>query len=152
MVCGQETLSLTDLVQRYEVCWETWPKYSQVDGQGQVGFELELCGTHEAVDHSGPGCPACRRIYNALLSVAGWALAQEERFSLHVVGPYDQKVRYSLAHGNRPDIALKLKVFHQRHSDQQAGDCEQRCLNEIREHLAQLGASERHWKSPKLVA
>ena len=146
----QETSSLADLVRRYEVCWEVWPQYSLVNGQERrVGFEIELCGTHEAGDHIGRGCAACQRIYNALLSVAGWALAKEESSPLYAVGPYAQVLRYSLAHGNRPDIALKLKILQRRRADQPVDDCQGRCLDEMKEHLAELGADERHWRSPK---
>lgn len=148
----QETSSLADLVRRYEVCWEVWPEYSLINGQERrVGFEIELCGTHDLRDHVGRGCAACQRIYNTLLSVASWVLANEQGSPLYAVGPYAQVLRYSLAHGSRPDIALKLKILQR--TDQSLDDSQGYYLDEMKEHLAQLGACQRHWKSPKpLVA
>lgn len=146
----QETSSLADLVRRYEVCWEVWPEYSLVNGhERQVGFEIELCGTHDVGDHVGRGCTSCHRIYNTLLSVAGWVLTNEDSSSVYAVGPYAQVVRYSLAHGNRPDIALKLKILQRERADQSTDDSQRSCLDEVKEHLAELGSCERHWRSPK---
>lgn len=153
MIFAQETSSLADLVKRYEVCWEVWPEYLLVNGkERQVGFELELCGTHEAGNHIGPGCPACRRIYSALLSVSKWILPKEERPSMYEVGPYDQSIRYSLVRGNRPDITLKVTILHRRGFDQPVDDCEVRCLKEMKERLTELGACERHWRTQQPLA
>ena len=142
---------LADLVNRYQVCWEVWPEYLVVGGkERQVGFELELCGTHQpGTEHIGPGCPACRRIYSALRSVADWILPQDERPSRYEIGPYDQAIRYSAVRGNRPDVTLSMRIVHRTGFDQPVDTCEVRCLKEMKQRLAELGAGERQWSGRK---
>ena len=142
---------LADLVNRYRVCWEVWPEYLMVGGkERQVGFELELSGTHEpGTGHVDPGCPACRRIYAALRAVAEWIFPKEERPSMYEIGPYEQALRYSAGRGNRPDVALSVKIVHRRGFDQPVDDCEMRCLKEMKANLAELGACERQWSLRK---
>ena len=138
---------MVDLVKRYRVCWEVWPEYLMVGGkQQQVGFELELSGTHEpGTGYVSPGCPNCRQIYSALLAIADWILPKEERPSRYEIGPYEQALRYSAIRGSRPDVTLSVKIVHRRGFDQPVDQCETRCLKEMKEHLSELGACERQW-------
>jgi hypothetical protein len=138
---------LADLVKRYQVCWEVWPEYLMVGGkQQQVGFELELSGTHEpGTGQVSPGCPACRQIYSALVVIADCILPKEERPSRYEIGPYEQALRYSAVRGGRPDVALSVKILHRRGFDQPVDQCEVRCLEEMKQRLRQLGACERQW-------
>ena len=119
---------LADLVNRYQVCWEVWPEHLMVGGKDrQVGFELELSGTHEPeTSHIGPGCPACRRIYGALRCVADWILPKDERTSRYEIGPYDQAIRYSAVRGNRPDVTISVKIVHRTGFDEPVDACEMR--------------------------
>ena len=142
---------LVDLVSRYQVCWEVWPESLMVAGkQQQVGFELELSGTHEpGTEHVSPGCPACHHVYGALLAIADWILPKEERPSRYEIGPYEQALRYSAVRGNRPDVTLSVKILHRRGFDQPVDQCEVRCLEEMKLRLKQLGACERQWSFRK---
>ena len=143
--------ALVDLVKRYRVCWEVWPEYLMAGGkQQQVGFELELSGTHEpGTGHVSPGCPACRQIYRALLVITDWILPKEQRPSRYEIGPYEQALRYSIVRGNRPDVTLSVKIVHRTGFDRPVDECEMRCLKEMKEHLSQLGACERQWNVRK---
>jgi hypothetical protein len=138
---------LADLVKRYQVCWEVWPEHLIIGGkQTQVGFELELSGTPDlGTDHIGPGCPACRHVYDALHAIADWILPREQRPSRYEIGPYEQTLRYSAIRGNRPDVTLSVKVLHRRGFDQPVDQCEVRCLEEMKQRLRRLGACERQW-------
>ena len=53
---------LKELVRQHKVCWEVWPVY-HIDRKGekvQIGFELELAGTHhEPKEPPKPGCAEC---------------------------------------------------------------------------------------------
>lgn len=140
---------LVELVNRYRVCWEVWPEYLMVGGkQQQVGFELELSGTHEAgAGHISPGCPACLQIYGALLAIADWILPKEQRPSTYEIGPYEQALRYSIVRGNRPDVTLGVKIVHRTGFDRPVDECELRCLKEMKERLSHLGACERQWSA-----
>lgn len=142
---------LVDLVKRYQVCWEVWPESLMVGGkQQQVGFELELSGTHEpGTGHVSPGCPACRHVYSALLSIADCVLPKEERPSRYEIEPYEQALRYSAVRGNRPDVTLSVKILHRKGFDQPVDQCEMRCLDEMKQRLRQLGACERQWSFRK---
>src|SRR5438034_9721046 len=55
---------LKELVQRFRICWEALPDYYYVQKQKrQIGFTLELTGTHEqGVEHPLPGCEHCRKV------------------------------------------------------------------------------------------
>ena len=148
---NDQSLVLVELVKRHQVCWEVWPEYLIVGGkQQQVGFELELSGTHEpGTEHVSPGCPACRHVYRALHSIADSILPKDERPSRYEIGPYEQALRYSAVRGNRPDVTLSLKIVHRRGFDQPVDQCEMRCLEEMKQCLRQLGACERQWRFRK---
>jgi len=77
-------LVLKELVRQFRVCWEVWPEHIAVAGQRrQVGFALELSGTHEpAVDHPTPGCLHCRKVFAALQVIAVYILPRDERQSM----------------------------------------------------------------------
>ena len=148
---GQSS-ALMDLVRRYQVCWDVWPESLIVGGkQQQVGFELELSGTHDSGTGTvSPGCPACRNIYHALLAIANCILPKEQRRSRCEVGPYEQALRYSAARGNRPDVTLSVKILHRTGFDQPVDQHELLCLEEMAQRLKQLGACERQWTFRKV--
>lgn len=150
---AEEFTTLAELVNRYRVCWEVWPESLFVGGkQTQVGFELELSGTHEAgAYHASPGCPACRRIYSALQAIAESVLPKEERASRYELGPYEPALRYSPLRGNRPDVTLKVKILHRQGFDKPVDGCELRCLAEINADLHKLGACERQWSVTRAI-
>ena len=56
-------LRLRELAQQFRVCWKTWPEYAYVgDEKRQVGYALELAGSHEPwVEHADPGCAGIPR-------------------------------------------------------------------------------------------
>jgi hypothetical protein len=142
---------LVDLVRRYQVCWEVWPESLFVGGKlTQVGFELELSGTHEpGADHATPGCLGCLRIFSVLKAIAEWVLPKEKRPSMYEIEPYEQALRYSPLRGNRPDVTLKVKILHRQGFDKPVDGCELRCLAEITADLHKLGACERQWSVMK---
>lgn len=148
---NDQSLVLVELVKRHQVCWEVWPEYLMVGGKQQhVGFELELSGTHEpGTEHVSPGCPACRHVYRALLSIADSILPKDERPSRYEIGPYEQALRYSAVRGNRPDVTLSVRILHRRGFDQPVDQCEMRCLEEMKQRLRRLGACERQWSFRK---
>lgn len=142
---------LRELVGRYRVCWEVWPEYLYVQKERkQVGFQLELCGTHEPeVEHPEPGCPHCQCIFVALRAIANWILPREKRPSIYQIGPYDQAIRYSSVRRNRPDVTLTVKILHREGFERPVDACEVRCLKEMYQGLKELGACERQWSARK---
>lgn len=137
---------LAEFVRQYRVCWEVWPELLVLGNkQRQVGFELELSGTHDFEGHHGGPCPGCRQAFLALRAIAEYILPPEGRPSMYEVGPYEQALRYSAVRGNRPDVTLTVKVLHRHGFDQPVDQCEIRCLEEMKSRLKELGACERQW-------
>ena len=143
----QPTGFLQELVRRYRVCWDEWPEEMMVDGKRrQIGFELELSGTHPPeVKNPNPGCHYCQEIFSALSEIAAYILpSKSDRPSEYVIGSYEQSIRYSRKRGSRPDISLTIKIIH-RQGFGPVDECERRCLAEMEKRLAALGVSSGSW-------
>ncbi len=145
---------LKEFVQRHKVCWKVWPEYTYVRSEKrQIGYEIELAGTHEpGVTHPEPGCEHCQHVFTALRQIAEHILPREERPSMYEIGPFDQAIRYSPEHRNRPDVMLTVKILHRHGYERPLDECEDLCLKEMEGRLQDLGAcrlqwSERHAKS-----
>lgn len=144
-------LLLTKLVERFRVCWQVWPEYIFVGREKrQIGFMLELCGTHEpGVDHPAPGCPHCQRVFVALQAIADGILPHERRASKYEIEPYRQAISYSRARGNRSDVTLTIRILHREGFEGPVDECEVRCLKEMKQRLKELGACEGQWATRK---
>jgi len=137
-------LVLKELVRQFRVCWEVWPEHIAVAGQRrQVGFALELSGTHEpAVDHPTPGCLHCRKVFAALQVIAVYILPRDERQSMYDIEPFDSAIHYSPRRSNRLDVFLTIRIIHREHFDRPVDACEIRCLEEMKQRLQELGAGQ----------
>ncbi len=147
----EPTAWLQELVRRHQVCWEVWPEETMVDGRRrQIGFELELSGTHPPeVNNASPGCDHCRNVFSALLDVAEYILpSRSDRPSEYIIGGYEPSVRYSPKRGFRPDVSLTIKIVH-RQGFGPVDDCEQRCLKVMEDRLRTLGACPGVWQARK---
>lgn len=136
---------LKEYVKRFQVCWESRPEHLYVRGEKrQIGFVLELAGTHEAgVEHPEPGCEHCQRVFGALRNIAEWILPREKRLSEYDIGPYEPALRYSSTHHKRPDIILTIKIIHRNDFELPVDECQSRCLEEMEQRLTELGAGGR---------
>lgn len=151
---GQQAVADTDLshlrelVNRFRVCWEVWPENIVVEHQKrQIGFALELCGTHEpGVEHPSPGCEHCLRVYAGLQQIATHIMPREERPSVYDFQAYDYALHYAPKRRNRADVILTLKILHRSGYERPVDECEVRCLTEMKQRLRELGASEGQWK------
>lgn len=136
------------LVREHRVCWEVWPE--QLAGGGrrplQVGFDLVLNGVHvHETDRPSPGCEKCRTIFEHLREIAEWIMPKVERPSRYDVQLFDHSIHFAPERGSRPDVALIIKILHRSEIDRPVDECEVRCLNEMKEKLAQIGAQHRQW-------
>ncbi len=140
---------LKGLVQRFKVCWEALPDYYYVKGQRrQVGFLLELSGTHElGVEHPQPGCQHCHHVRRALKAIADWIIPKEPRDSDHDIVPYDQAIHYAPRRKFRPEVSLEIWIRHRSGFDREVDACELRCLREMTQRLMELGAREGSWEA-----
>ena len=144
-------LLLKELVHRFKVCWKVWPEYTyEGDDKRQVGYELELAGTHEAgVTHPEPGCEHCEHVYSALRQIAEYIMPREERPSMYEIGPFDRSIHYWGLHSKRPDIMLTIKILHRHDYERPVDECEDRCLKEMEGRLRDLGACRLQWTEHK---
>jgi hypothetical protein len=142
---------LREVVGRYRVCWEVLPEYIIAGHERrQIGFTLELSATHApGVEHPSPGCRHCQEVFAALQTVAAHILPREKRDSVYRIEPYDQAIHYSRARKDRPDVALKIGILHRTGFERPVDACEVRCLTEMKQRLAELGACEGQWRSRK---
>lgn len=153
---------LKEFVERFHVCWEALPDYYYVPVKDplhpeikepkkekrQIGFQLQLSGTHEAgVEHPQPGCEHCRKVWRALTAIAEWILPKEIRDTGYDLDSYDQSIRYDPVRNFRPEVLLTIWLRHRSGFDREVDACEVRCLNEMTERLRQLGARNGKWKS-----
>lgn len=143
----REPEALRELAERFRVCWEALPDYYYVKKERrQIGFTLELAGTHEAgVEHPLPGCPHCHKVRLALQAIANWILPKERRDSDYDIVAYDQSIQYDQVRKFRPDVALRIRIQHRSGFDRPVDACEVRCLHEMQQRLKELGARERKW-------
>ena len=139
---------LKELVKRFRVCWEVWPEYIVVEHQKrQIGFVLEICGTHEpGIEHPTPGCEHCQRVFAGLQEISMHIMPREQRPSVYEVQAYDHALRYAPKRRNRADVILALNIRHRTGFERPVDECEVRCLTEMKQRLRELGASEGQWK------
>ena len=142
---------LREVVGHFRVCWEVWPECIFVGHEKrQIGFALELSGTHApGVEHPSPGCGYCHEVFAALQVIAAHILPREIRDSSYEISPYDQAIHYSHSRRNRPDVTLAIRILHRSGFERPVDACEVRCLAEMKQRLAELGACEGQWTSGK---
>ncbi len=123
---GAVPLVLKELVERFRVCWEVWPEYVYVGREKrQVGFALELYGTHEpGTGHVDPGCRHCQRVFAALRTIVDWIQPRDLRPSMYEIAPYDQSISYSSVRDNREDVCLTLRILHRSGFECPVDECE----------------------------
>lgn len=138
---------LKEFVQRFRICWEALPDHYYVKNEKrQIGFTLELTGTHESgVEHPEPGCPHCQHVWQALREIANWILPKEIRESDYEVSVFDQTIQYTKIRKFRPDVSLRIGIRHRSGFDREVDACEVRCLNEMSERLTEIGAHKAQW-------
>ncbi len=136
-----ETVELRELVRNYKVCWKVWPEY-HIDRKGekiQIGFELDLIGTHFQPEHiPEPGCAECVTVYDNLKKIAQWIIPKDERDSCYEIGIFDNAIRYASQRKSRADIVVPIKILHREGFDRPTDACEVRCLGEMEEKLKEL--------------
>lgn len=138
---NDEIAQLKAIIEKHTVRYEVWPHYEMNDGkQVMVGFDLELHGTHDHGSTSiSPGCRLCTETYADLRKLAESILPKESRPSWYEISPFDQTLRCS---GNGPfEVVLPIRIEHRCGFFGPVDTCEQRCLDEMKGRLAELGVT-----------
>lgn len=137
------------LVGQHKVCWEVWPEYhiNQKGEKVQIGFELDLVGTHyHPVQSPTPGCKECVKVYEDLNQIAHWIMPKEERDSVYGIRPFDVSIHQAPVRKFRKDITLAIKILHREGFDRPKDACEVECLKEMEKKLKDLGAHQGYWR------
>lgn len=139
---------IQSLVQRHQVCFESYPIWHIPRGGGKVaiGYELDLIGTHHDPEHAPkPGSNECRPVQQALMLIARSILPTDDRPSRYAIEPFDTAIHFSPRRKMRKDIVLAIDIVHRGPFDRPIDECETRCLREMKEKLKALGARPEHW-------
>ena len=145
--------TLKEFVQRFRICWEALPDHYYVKKENsaskqmrQIGFTLELTGTHESgIEDPQPGCPHCQHVWHALQQIANWILPKEIRDSDYEISVFDQTIQYNKQRKFRPEVSLRISIRHRSGFDREVDACEVHCLNEMTERLKEIGARKAQW-------
>ena len=143
-----EDTDLKALVQRHQVCFESYPIWHVPLGGGKVaiGYELDLIGTHDHPTRPpSPGCDECKPVQRALLTIARAILPPNDRPSRYALEPYDVAIHFSPRRKMRKDLVVAIDIMHRDRFDRPVDACEVRCLHEMTEKLKQLGARSERW-------
>ena len=139
---------LKELVQRHQVCFESYPIWHVPAGGGKiaVGYELDLIGTHDHPAHPAiAGCIECRPVYLALVTLAQAIMPPNGRASRYVIEPYDVALHFSPRRKMRKDVIVAVDIVHRQQFDRSVDECEIGCLHEMQEKLKALGAKPYQW-------
>ena len=139
---------------RHQVCYEVWPERSVAEGRKVlIGFELQLCGTNSHIAAKGahqpvPGCEYCQSTYEDLRQIAEWILPREERPSRYEIGAFDRALHVaSRSRHSRSEVVVPIHIMHRSDFNREVDECENRCLQEMKGRLKQLGIYEGKWRS-----
>ena len=140
---------IKELVLQHKVCWEVWPEYhiNQNGEKVQIGFELDLIGTHYHPTQSPlPGCVECAKVYEDLKRIAQWIMPKEERDSRYEIRSFDVSIHQAPLRKFRKDITLAIKILHREGFDRPKDACEVECLKEMEKKLKDFGACQGYWR------
>ena len=137
--------NLNAVVRTSDVLLQVWPVYSVRNRERvQVGFELELLGSHSLdPSHLDPCCPKCCRLRAALYGVAGY-FAREAHLNEH--GPLSCTVTNPSSivclqrYNNRAFVRISLEI--QTRSDLSLGPPDIATINQVRARMREAGIRE----------
>lgn len=140
----KESPNISELVSRFQVYWDVWPEYIFIKHEKrQIGFELDLSGTFgDEVEHPEPGCEKSREIYQALVRIAEDVLPRGKDDTSHQFEPYDQSIRFSGRHGNRPEVTLRIRIVHRQAFERPVDAAQLQYLNELQKNLEERGVRQ----------
>lgn len=135
---------LRDLVRMFCISFRLRPTYVSLARDGpEIGFEMELIGTHQKIgQHVYGGCAQCLRVLLVLLELADRSLPQEGTPARPISRRCEKLIRYSSSAGDWPEVVLGMTVVRRASLEQIAGDQMRQCIEDIRTVLQDLGCRE----------
>lgn len=132
---------LRALAAAHRVTCEVYPeRRAQHGGLEQVGFSLELLGSHDHPERAPvPGCSECIRVYRDLERIAAFVVPRENRPTEVEIAPYEPTLIVGRSVRDASRVRLTMRLVHRVGVEGGVDDCERRCLAEVKEGLRELG-------------
>lgn len=144
MKFADKPLCLRDLAGMFCISFRLRPKYVSLASDGpEIGFEMELIGTHQKVgQHVHGGCAQCLRVLLVLLELADRSLPEEGTPARPISRRCEKLIRYGPSAGDWPEVVLRMTVIRQASLEDVAGDRLLQLTEDIRTVLQDLGCRE----------
>lgn len=135
---------LRDLVRTFGISFRLRPMYvSLAGGRPEIGFELELIGTHAAAEqHTGNRCVLCLRVLFALLDLADRGLCEEKTLVRPIGARYEKRIRYTASSRDWPEVVLCVTIVRPMGLDDVEKDRMLALGDDVRKALQDLGCRE----------
>ncbi len=153
-IAGSESegllLALREMVGHFQITWGVTPLHeSDPEGGTEIGFVLELNGTHEPVpDHAERSCHHCANLLLALRIVGDWLFPRQGKCSFCEVQVYHNFVCGDEGVQARPCSTRALRLVSQPETHCRFGACHVWCMTKLTERLSRIGAVERGRNRP----
>lgn len=102
--------------------------------------------------HPAPGCEGCWEVDAALVRIAESVLSQNNQECPCQLETYDRGVRYSGRHGNRPEIALIIRILRRKGFEDSVDASEAHYLNQIQQGVEELGDGPNNWAAHNVAS
>ncbi len=139
---AQDRTALHEFARKHHVHYEV--EREETGGAPQpelVGVRLRLLATHERAKLEAPGCPPCVELLGELRSFADRVVAAAGIADRAETIPAPRKVYQSAEERNADEVALTIRVRCEAPEHRRPGGGEDRCLGELTDRLAEVGAS-----------
>jgi len=150
--------ALRKAVLRHEVCYEVWPEWSGGGGRAKrIGYCVSLCGVNDGVNctrgHHVPGCAHCGVTYDDLRQIAEWITLAEQPGCQFQIEAFDRAFHIApRQRWSRNEVIVNVKIWHSHTVDRLVDESQDRCLNQLRAKLKQLGVREGVWQAATVAA
>lgn len=120
----KSSVCLRDIVRIFGFSFSVRPIYASLGGDGpEIGFEMELTGSHPSSDRHVQGqCAQCQQVLLGLLELADHSLRQEEAQAQYVSTHCEKEVRYASSVDDWPEVVLHVTVIRKATLDDLAAD------------------------------
>ena len=149
--------ALQAIVLRHQVSYEVWPEWSGCGGRARrIGYCVSLCGVNDQVDcvrgHHVPGCLHCGVTYEEIRKIAEWLTLKEQPDCRFYIEPFDRAFHIApRQRWSRNEVIVNVKILHSHNVDLPVDESQERCLNELRRELKELGVREGVWQAAKVA-
>lgn len=148
MVTSATQPKLDDLLRSQAIVWQLWPQYAVLQGERrQIGFELELIGSHTLdASHLDPGCAQCHRIRSILVAIAenlAHEVFRNHDSVTYDIDPHLASIVCLPGLANRPCVTVSIIVTDNHALARATNVLSDSVVSNAREYLLELGILQR---------